>query len=81
MKNNRYAANEEYLRSLLRSRRKELGITQGALADILKKPQSFVSKFESGERLLTFVETVTICRALDINPATLLKEYLPHHDA
>lgn len=81
MKHNRYAPNEEHLRSLLRKRRKQRGLTQAGLAKILQKPQSFVSKYESGERLLTFVETVNICKALDIAPERLLKEYLPGHDS
>lgn len=81
MKHNRYAANEKHLRRLLRQRRKENGLTQAALATVLQKPQSFVSKYESGERLLSFVETIDVCRALNIEPMALLKEYLPHHDA
>lgn len=80
MKNNRYAANEEHLRRLLRLRREQKGLTQAALATILQKPQSFVSKYESGERLLSFVETIGVCRALELEPSVLLKEYLPHHE-
>jgi transcriptional regulator with XRE-family HTH domain len=80
MKHNRYGANEEHLRRLLRQRRNEMGFTQAALADVLGKPQSFVSKYESGERLLSFVETIDVCRALNLDPKTLLKHYLPHHD-
>jgi transcriptional regulator with XRE-family HTH domain len=80
MKHKRYAANEEHLRRLLRQTRKQRGLTQAALAAVLRKPQSFVSKYESGERLLSFVETVDICRALNLDPKALLKEYLPHHD-
>ena len=56
------------------------GFKQEDLAETLKVPQSFVSKYESGERMLTFVETVSICLAMGINPETLLKEYLPHHE-
>lgn len=81
MKHNRYAANEERLRSLLRQKRIQCGLTQAALATVLRKPQSFVSKYESGERLLSFVETIGVCRALNLDPRILLKEYLPHHDA
>lgn len=81
MKHNRYAANEERLRRLLRLRREQKGLTQTALAAILQKPQSFVSKCESGERLLSFVETIDVCRALGLEPSALLKEYLPHHEA
>ena len=68
------------MRRLLREKREQDGLTQAALATILGKPQSFVSKYESGERLLSFVETIDVCRALVLDPKTLLKEYLPHHD-
>jgi transcriptional regulator with XRE-family HTH domain len=81
VKHNRYASNEEHLRRLLRQRRKQCGLTQAALATVLRQHQSFISKYESGERLLSFVETIDLCRALDLDPKTLLKEYLPHHDA
>jgi transcriptional regulator with XRE-family HTH domain len=42
----------EYKRMLLRLReaREEAGLTQEAVAKHFKKPQSFVSKCESGER-------------------------------
>jgi transcriptional regulator with XRE-family HTH domain len=81
VKRNRYAANQEHLRHLLRQRRKRSALTQAALAAVLQKPQSFVSKYESGERLLSFVETLDVCRALGLDPKTLLKEYLRHHDS
>lgn len=81
MKHNRDVNNEEHFRNLLRQRRKDRGLTQAGLAATLGKPQSFVSKYEAGERLLSFVETIDVCRALGINPATFLRDYLPHHDA
>jgi transcriptional regulator with XRE-family HTH domain len=81
MKHNRYAGNEEHLRRLLRHSREQRNLTQAALAAILQKPQSFVSKYEAGERLLSFVETIDVCRALDLEPSALVKEYLPHHEA
>jgi len=80
MKRDRYAANEEHLRLLLRKKRLAKDLRQDELAKLLGVPQSFISKYESGERLLTFVEIVSICRALKIDPSSLLKEYLPHHD-
>lgn len=43
-------------------------MTQTALAQMLGKPQSYVSKYESGERRLDVVEFVDICKALDIDP-------------
>lgn len=80
MKRNRYSAREEALRKLLRMHRMEAGLRQEDLAEKMKAHQSFVSKYESGERLLTFVETINICRALGLDPNSLLKEYLPNHD-
>ncbi len=40
----------------LRKAREEAGLTQLQVAEALGKPQSFVSKFETGERRVDFVE-------------------------
>jgi transcriptional regulator with XRE-family HTH domain len=50
----------------------KLGITQEAVADALGRPQSYVSKYESGERRLDFVETLDICGALGHEAAWLV---------
>lgn len=42
------------------------------MATRLGVPQSFVSKYESGERLLTFLETLTILRELSVSIDDLL---------
>lgn len=76
MKRNRYAGNEQYLRDLLRDARIIKKMRQDDLAKKLHVPQSFVSKYESGERLLTLSETVAICYALNLSPVDLLKKYL-----
>lgn len=49
---------EEYRQFLqkLKAARLEAGLTQVDVAERLKKPQSFVSKFESGERRVDPVE-------------------------
>ena len=80
MKRNRYSSNEEALRNLLRNHRLNKGIRQEDLAQTLKVHQSFVSKYESGERLLTFIEVINICNALDLNPTTLIKEYQKYYE-
>ncbi len=54
------------LQALLRQVRAEAGLTQWDLAKKLNRPQSFVSKFESGERRLDILELREVCRALDI---------------
>ena len=51
--------NRRHYRALLNSlkqARKAAGLTQAQVARKLSKPQSFVSKFESGERRIDFVE-------------------------
>lgn len=50
--------------SLLRQLREDKGLRQVDLAHRLKRPQSFVSKYESGERRLDLVELRDICAAL-----------------
>ena len=52
--------------------RKAAGMTQRELADRLQKPQSFVAKFEGGERRIDVVEFLTICQAIGVDSAKLL---------
>ncbi len=52
--------------ALLREIRLESGFTQVQLAEALNVPQSFVSKYESGERRLDLLEVRLICQALSI---------------
>jgi transcriptional regulator with XRE-family HTH domain len=56
--------------------RKAAGLTQQALALRLRKPQSFVAKYEGGERRLDVVEFVAIARALGADPLKLLTKLL-----
>ena len=60
------------LRELLIAARQAQGLTQVEIADRLGKPQSFVSKYESGERRLDVIELIEICRTLDVSPAALV---------
>ena len=52
--------------------RHRVGLTQVQVATALKRPQSFVSKYESGERNLDVVEFVAVCKALGVSPADVL---------
>src|ERR1700737_4764043 len=56
--------------------RKAAGLTQQALALRLKKPQSFVAKYEGGERRLDVVEFIAIARALGEDPLKLMASFL-----
>ncbi len=54
------------------SKRLLAGVTQHHLSTKLGKPQSFVSKYENGERRLDLIETIQICNILDINPHEII---------
>ncbi|AKH87980.2 helix-turn-helix transcriptional regulator [Edwardsiella tarda] len=58
----------------LKARRIELKITQAQLAQVLGKPQSFVSKIESGERRLDIIEFVHIARQLSLDLNAVLEK-------
>ena len=53
--------------------RKAAGLTQHELAKRLRRPQSFVAKYEGGERRIDVVEFLTICQAIGVDSAKLLK--------
>jgi transcriptional regulator with XRE-family HTH domain len=59
--------------------RKAAGMTQHALALRLKKPQSFVAKYQGGERRLDVVEFIAIARALDADPLELMATLVAGH--
>ncbi|MGA3172026.1 MAG: helix-turn-helix transcriptional regulator [Chthoniobacteraceae bacterium] len=61
-----FTERQEALQELLRRIRVDAGLTQTDLAERLKRPQSFVSKIESGERLLDVLELKEICDAVGI---------------
>ena len=60
------------LRKVLVQARRDAGLTQVALAKKLGRPQSFVSKFERGERRLDVPEFLDVARALGIDPARII---------
>jgi len=65
----------ERLRTLLRTIRVEKGLRQIDLAERLGQPQSFVSKYENGERQLDFVEVAQVCEALRISLAEIVRRF------
>ena len=66
----------ELLRTELKNARIQAKLLQTDLAKQLSKPQSYVSKVESGERNLDIIEFTSYCKALGINPITQLKKFL-----
>lgn len=69
MKKSVHSPQQIMLQSMLRDARVSAGLTQYDLADKLERPQSFVSKFESGDRRLDVIELLTILRAIGVAPA------------
>lgn len=63
-------------RRLMADARERQGLTQAELATRLGKPQSFVSKYESGERRLDVVEFVLVCEALGVEATALFESVL-----
>lgn len=59
---------------LLRQHREAQGLTQTVLAERLKRPQQFVSKFEGGERRLDVIEFMDIARALGLDWSDALRD-------
>lgn len=51
-----------------------MGVSQVALAKKLRRHQSFVSKFESGERRLDVIELLEVLRALSVEPVAFIKK-------
>jgi len=51
------------------------GLRQSDLADLLKVPQSFVSKIESGERRIDFIELQAIIKCFNTNIIEFVTEY------
>ena len=59
---------------LLVQARKDAGVTQVELGKRLGQRQTFVSKFELGERRLDAAEFVSVCRAIETDPGKLIDE-------
>lgn len=64
------------LSRLLLERRQELGLLQTDVAHLLKKPQSFVSKYEAADRRLDMVELLAVLQVLNVDPHDFLDQLL-----
>jgi transcriptional regulator with XRE-family HTH domain len=62
------------LLALLRQIRLDAKLRQVDLAERLGQPQSFVSKYESGERRLDILELRSLCKAVGITLAQFAAE-------
>lgn len=69
-----FSRKHEHFRKTLVEARHNAGLTQVALAKKLGRPQSFVSKFERGERRLDVIEFLDVARALSLDPVRIVTE-------
>jgi transcriptional regulator with XRE-family HTH domain len=63
----------QLLRKLVEAR-KAAGLTQTQVALMLKRPQSFVSKVENGERRIDVIELLEIARVYKISAPMLIAD-------
>ena len=63
-----------YFRDILARARKDQDKVQEEVANYLGRPQSFVSKYESGERRLDVIEFLDIAHVLGLDPVEIIKD-------
>lgn len=68
-----HSAEQAAFCELMIAARRKAGLTQQDVAKRLKKPQSFVAKYEGGERRVDVVEFLKIARAIGADPVRILR--------
>ena len=76
MRKSIYSKGQRHLQALLKDARKKRKLSQQAVADQLGRPQSFVAKYEGGERRLDVVEFVEVARVLGMDPVRLVRQLI-----
>lgn len=61
------------LMAALKQARLDAGLTQTELAGRLERPQSFVAKYENGERRIEVVELIEIAAAMNADPCKVIQ--------
>ena len=73
MKKSIYSEKQRKLCDFLKKARIEAGFTQTDLAKKIGKPQSFVAKYEGGERRLDVVELLEVTKLLGLSVKEVMK--------
>ncbi|HPG59217.1 MAG TPA: helix-turn-helix transcriptional regulator [Candidatus Wallbacteria bacterium] len=71
-----YTIKYQKFRMLLIQARKNLKLSQVQLSKKLSKPQSFISKYETGERRLDLIEFLELSEKLEIDPLEMIKKLI-----
>ena len=72
MRKSLYSKAYKRLTGILTDARKTAGLTQQQVADELGKPQSFVAKYEKGERRLDVIEFIEVADVVGADPAEIV---------
>jgi transcriptional regulator with XRE-family HTH domain len=70
-----YTGEYAVLLRLLRETREQAEMTQVELAEKLQQSQSFVSKFERGDRRIDVVQLRTICQVLGVTLGQFIERF------
>ena len=70
-----FSVGQERLQKLLREAREAEGLTQSDVAKRLKKPQSYVIKYETGESRLYLIELREVCQALGTSLVRFIERF------
>jgi transcriptional regulator with XRE-family HTH domain len=74
MRKSARTAEHQHFLKLMIGARKKAGLSQAALAARLGKPQSFVAKYEGGERRLDVIEFLLVARAIGVDPVKIVRD-------
>ena len=73
MNRSTYSPQYKLLCAYLRDARKKSGLTQAALAKLLGRQQSFVAKYETGERRIDILELKVIADAIGVDACDVIR--------
>ena len=76
MRDTLHSPRQRQLRAFLLELRKSQHLTQMQVAKRLGRPQSFVAKYEKGERRLSVIEFIDVVRALGAEPAAVIRQLI-----
>lgn len=69
-----YTKEYKVLCDWLVAKRQAAKLTQTELARLLHRPQSYISKYENGERRLDVLEFIEVAKALKADPSEIVME-------
>jgi ribosome-binding protein aMBF1 (putative translation factor) len=68
-----FSRQAEQFREMMRAERERAGLTQTMLSQQLERPQSYVSKYERGERRLDVIEFLEVARIVGFDASRFIE--------